>query len=142
MVLFLLTTFTLTFGDTVESFAPIKTTTPVLYTLPLATSRHGLPDAYEKARVLFDEATKDYEDGKPGKAAPKFMTVAELVKAPKPETTYSAAFTKMRAVAYKDAALAFEQAGERAAGKKALTAALKADPDNAETIKKLLSQFS
>lgn len=115
---------------------------PELYNLPMASSRYGLPDEYDKAHVLFAEARADYEKGKAAKAAPKFMQVAELVKAPKKETTYSAAFAKMRAAAYKDAALSFEQAGERVEGKKALNAALKQDPENKETLTALLSEFS
>ncbi|MBS1148362.1 MAG: hypothetical protein H6Q89_60 [Myxococcaceae bacterium] len=142
MVLFLLTSLTLTLGDTVEPISNMKGPAPELYTLPLATSRFGLPESYEKAHELFAAAKKDYEDGKPEKAAPKFMTVAELVKAPSPPTNYSAAFAKMRATAYKDAAIAFEQAGDRPGCRKALTAALKADPENSDTLKALLSKFS
>ena len=140
-MLFLVISLTLTFGDTVEPIA-MKGPAPELYVMPVASSRFGLPDDYEKAREMFDAAKKDYEGGKPEKAALKFMTIAELVKAPKPETTYSKAFAKMRGIAYKDAAIAFEQAGQRAEGRKTLTAALKADPENAEILKKLLSTFS
>lgn len=113
--------------------------TPVLYTLPLAASRFGLPSEYGKALALFDEAKKDYEHGKPGKAAPKFIDVAKLLTT-KTETTYSASFAQMRAIAYQDAALAYGLAGDAAEKKKALTAALKKDPENQATLKQLIEK--
>ncbi len=125
-----------------EPIANMKGPGPELYMLPVVASRYALPDAYEKARAGFAAAQKDYEEGNPGKAGPKFMAVAQLVKAPSPKTTYSEQFAKMRGIAYQDAAIAFEQAGQRAEGRKALTAALQADPENAEVLKKLLSTFS
>lgn len=120
----------------------MKGPAPELFSLPVAASRYGLPKEYEKATETFAAAEADYAAGKHAQAATKFMTVAELVKAPTPRTTYSEAFAKMRGVAYQDAAIAFEQAGKRAEGAKALTAALKADPENKDVLKKLLSTFS
>ncbi len=141
MILLLLTTLTLNFGDPVEPMI-MKGPAPELYALPSAASRYGLPAEYEKAVETFAAAEADYAAGKHEKAAAKFMTVAELIKAPSPRTTYSDQFAKMRGIAYKDAAIAFEQAGKRAEGHKALTAALKADPENKDVLKKLLSTFS
>lgn len=114
---------------------------PELYMMPLAASRYGLPDGYSEACALFDEATQDYEAKKPEKAAPKFVKVAQLLEAPKPRTTYSDQFAKMRAASYKDAAIAFEQAGKKADGRKAFTAATAADPDNAELLEQLTAKL-
>ena len=138
----LLITLTLTFGEpTVHPHAPVAPDAPELYLMPQTTSRFGMPQEYEQAKVTFADAQKQYEAGKPDKAALLFMKVAELVKAPKPETTYSDAFTKMRGIAYKDAALAFGLAGDNAGAKKALTAAQKADPANAALLEKLIAQL-
>jgi hypothetical protein len=114
---------------------------PELYVMPLAASRYGLPDGYAEACALFDEATHDYEAKKPEKAAPKFIKVAQLLKAPKERTTYSSQFTKMRSITYRDAAIAFEQAGKQAEGRKALKAAVTADPDNAALLEGLLKKL-
>lgn len=136
-----LLTLTLSFGEptTVQPHAPVEPTAPELFLMPMATSRFGLPEEYELANKTFAEAQSLYESGKPEKAAPLFLKVAELVKAPKKETTYSDAFTKMRGIAYKDAVLAFKLAGDKAGAKQAMTAAQKADPANAEVLKKLLA---
>lgn len=114
---------------------------PELYAMPLAASRYGLPDGYEKACALFDEASRDYEAKKPEKAAPKFIKVAELLKAPARATTYSEQFAKMRTSAYRDAAIAFEQAGKKAEGRRALGAAVANDPENAPLLKTLAARL-
>ena len=113
---------------------------PELYVMPLVTSRYALPDGYGKAQATFEDATKLYEAGKPNQAAPLFIKVAEQVKAPKPETTYTEAFAKMRSIAYQNAAIAYTQAGDKAGLKKALTAALKNDPENAEVLNQLIAK--
>ena len=135
----LLLCFTLSFGEPMQA-TPVIPPKPELYELPLASSRYGLPVEYERALAVFEEARRDYQHGKPDKAAPKFVEVAQLVKAPKAETTYSKSFAQMRAVAYKDASIAFKQAGEPEERKKALTAALKADPENKDTLQALLGK--
>ncbi len=112
-----------------------------LFLMPRASSRYGLPEGYEEAVALFDEATGDYQKKKAEKAAPKFLKVAELLKAPQPRTTYSDAFAKMRAASYRDAAIAFNEAKQKAAGKKALTAAAAKDPENAALLKELSSRL-
>ncbi len=129
-------------GEPMNRVAPVTGTgtAPVLYELPLASSRFGLPDEYGKALALFDEAKREYESGKAAKAAKKFIDVADLLKAPKQETTYSGSFAKMRAIAYQDAAIAYGEAGEAAERKKALSAALKKDPENQATLKALIDK--
>ena len=110
---------------------------PVLYNLPLARSRYGLPDGYQQAHQLFADGEDDYAQGKHAEAAKKFMQVATLVKAPEQKTTYSGQFAKMRAAAYRDAALAFDLSGHSAEGKRALESAAKADADNASLLRTL-----
>lgn len=114
---------------------------PVLFALPFASSRFGLPEAYNQAHDLFAEAERDFAKGQPGKAAPKFLQVAQLVAAPKQATTYSPQFAQMRAACYRDAALAFQQADDAEAGKKALTSAMKSDAENADLLKKLIAEL-
>jgi tetratricopeptide (TPR) repeat protein len=140
MVVLLLVSFTLCNGDKNMQIQPMKGPAPELYVMPLVTSRYKLPDEYGKAQATFDDAKKLYEAGKPDQAAPLFIKVAELVKAPKPETTYSESFAKMRAVAYEDAAIAYREAGDAKGLEAALNKALKNDPENAATLKKLLGK--
>lgn len=114
---------------------------PELFLMPQATSRFGMPQEYEQAKQTFEDAKKLYESGKPEKAAPLFLKVAELVKPPKQETNYTEAFAKMRGVAYRDASLAFWLAGDKAGAKKALTAVQKTDKENADLLKKLIGEL-
>ncbi|MFT3842173.1 MAG: hypothetical protein QM723_34600 [Myxococcaceae bacterium] len=116
---------------------PMQPIAPPLFELPLARSRWGLPPAYEKAHAAFESAQHDYQAGKHAQAAPKFMAVADLLKAPKEETTYSAAFAKMRAAAYQDAAIAYGFSGRAMDGKKALERASDLDADNASLLRSL-----
>lgn len=124
-----------------QPHAPVEAPAPNLYLMPVVTNRFGMPPEYGQAQKTFEDAQKLYESGKPEKAAPLFMKVAELVKPPKPETNYTESFAKMRSVAYKDARLAFKQAGDQAAGKAALTAAAKTDLANADLLKKLIGEL-
>src|SRR5262245_48586182 len=114
---------------------------PGLFDLPFARSRWGLPEEYVLARATFAAAEMDYHSGKADQAAAGCLEVARLVKSPKVETTYSEQFAKMREAAYRDAALAFAQAHDQGGAKKALRAALKADPENKETLEKLLAKL-
>jgi hypothetical protein len=139
----LLLAFTLSFGDppTVQPHAPVAPEAPNLYLMPKVTSRFGMPAEYAEAQQTFEDAQKLYESGKPEKAAPLFLKVAELVKPPKKETNYTESFTKMRGIAYQDATLAFKLAGDKQAAKAALTAAQKNDPANAALLKKLIGEL-
>ncbi|MFT3842175.1 MAG: hypothetical protein QM723_34610 [Myxococcaceae bacterium] len=115
---------------------------PELYQLPLARSRYGLPASYDKAQELFAEAEEAYAAARHAEAAKKFIQVAALVKAPEPKTTYSESFAKMRSAAYRDAALAFDLAGQAAEGKRALETAAKADADNAALLHTLAKELA
>lgn len=112
---------------------------PTLYNLPLAHSRYELPASYVTARELFASAYQDFADEAPELAAPKFMAVAALLKAPKPATTYSVAFADMRLASYRNAVLCFQEAGDAEGARKALAKALQQDAENAEAIKKLVA---
>ena len=115
---------------------------PELYVMPRAASRYELPEGYEDAVALFNEASRDYQAKKPEKAAPKFIKVAELLKAPKSKTTYSTQFAKMRAASYRDAAITFGEAGKKSDGKKALQGAIASDPENAELLRELVGMMN
>lgn len=115
---------------------------PELYQLPLARSRYGLPEGYDQAHELFSGGEDDYASGRHQEAAKKFMQVAALVKAPPQKTTYSDQFAKMRAAAYRDAALAFDLSGHGADGKRALESAAKADADNAALLQTLAKDLA
>lgn len=114
----------------------------VLYALPHAQSRFGLPQRYEQARTEFDSAEADHAAGAADRAAPRFMKVAVLLAAPPEETTYSDQFSYMRDVAYKNAAICFELAGQPDAARKAFTLALQQDPQNKQTLTLLLAKVT
>jgi len=124
-------------GTTTMELISVQPIAPPLFELPLARSRFGLPPAYEKAQAAFESAQHDYEAGKHAQAAPKFMAVADLLKAPREATTYSAAFAKMRATAYHDAAIAYGLSGRAVDGKKVLERASDLDSDNAALLRAL-----
>lgn len=116
-----------------------KTNPSVLNELPQTQSRYELPPTYFTAREVFEDATKEHGEGAFEDAASKFLTVANLLKTKK-ATTYSAAFTKMRQVAYTNAALSYRDAGKVADGRKALTKAQDDDPDNRAFLADLVAQ--
>lgn len=124
-----------------QPHAPVAPEAPELYLMPQAASRFGMPQEYEQAKKTFEDAKKLYESGKPEKAAPLFLKVADLVKPPKEETGYTEAFAKMRGVAYRDASLAFRLAGDKDGAKKALGAIQKTDKANADLLKKLIEEL-
>ena len=140
-VLFLIAGLTLTLEDTVQTAIEPTKAPLVLHNLPFARSRFGLPDNYEPARELFTAAEKDFQEGKFAKAGPKFISVAQMLKAPSKPTTYSEQYAVMRLAAYQNAELSFGQAGDKDGALKALNAALKDDPENKEGLKALISKL-
>ena len=115
---------------------------PELYELPLAASRFGLPADYERAHEVFAEAQEAWDAGRFSDAATQFLAVSALVKEPSPRTTYASQFAQMRLAAYKDAALAFKQAGAREAGRTALAQAREADAENRAGLDALLASLA
>ncbi len=112
-------------------------TPPDLCALPYAASRDELPTRHDQARARFRVASEAYEAGKMAQAAKQFLEVAELLSAPA-EAALATSFARMRAAAYRNASMAFVFVRDEAGRKRAFTALMKKDRENAALLEELL----
>lgn len=113
-------------------------TPPDLCALPYAASRDELPTRNDQARARFRVASEAYEAGKMAQAAKQFLEVAELLSGPAETTALATSFARMRAAAYRNASMAFVFVRDEAGRKRAFTALMKKDGENAALLEELL----
>lgn len=99
-----------------------------------------LPEAFPRAEALFEQARRDYEEEKRyDRAAAGFLAAAKALLAP--AGPYDDSFTGNRQICYRNAAAAFDAAGDAAGAAAAFTAAKGEDPASSATLDELLARF-
>lgn len=113
---------------------------PTLLRLHTVHGPFALPSSAAHGVTAFHEAVDDYDLGRALEAARGFMRAASLFIAERAE--YGEALEKQASIAYENAALAFELAGARDEGAKALAHARVRDDANGALLDALAARLA